>query len=101
MKLFIKSCCLCVSSIIQAVTVLASQPGLVKSEFVFESAPFASCHASTIAETAGGRLVTAFFAGSSENHPDVGIWVSRLFDGNWTAPAEAANGVQKEGPRQP
>src|SRR5258708_5404526 len=79
----------------------ASQPGLVKTEFVFKSAPFASCHASTIVETADGKLVTAFFAGSSENHPDVGIWVSRLIDGKWTAPVEAANGVQVEGPRQP
>ena len=52
-------------------------------------------------ETADGKLVTAFFAGSSENHPDVGIWVSRLIDGKWTAPVEAANGVQVEGPRQP
>lgn len=88
-------------AVLHAATALASQPGLVKSEFVFESAPFASCHASTIVETAGGTLVTALFAGSSENHPDVGVWVSRLIDEKWTAPAEAANGVQKESPRQP
>jgi predicted neuraminidase len=86
---------------LHAATALASQPGLVKSEFVFESAPFASCHASTVVETAGGRIVTAFFAGSSENHPDVSIWVSRLVDGKWTPPVEAANGVQTQGPRQP
>jgi predicted neuraminidase len=93
--------CFLTYAAIHAATAFAAQPGLVKSEFVFESVPFASCHASTIVETAGGKLVTAFFAGSSENHPDVGIWVSRLVDGKWTAPVEAANGVQAEGPRQP
>ena len=33
---------------------------MVKSEFIFESAPFPSCHASTIAETKSG-LVAAWF----------------------------------------
>src|SRR5205823_9809265 len=33
-----------------------SQPGLVQSEFIFETAPFASSHASTIVETGDGLL---------------------------------------------
>jgi predicted neuraminidase len=74
--------------------------GLVKAEFVFQAAPFPSCHASTIAETPGG-LVVAWFGGTAEKNPDVGIWVSRL-DGNaWTAPVEVASGVQSPQLRYP
>ena len=39
-------------------------------------APFPQCHASTIAQTADG-LVAAWFGGTREKHPDVGIWISR------------------------
>jgi len=49
---------------------------VVQQEFVFESAPFPSCHAATIAEV-DGSLVCAFFGGTAERNPDVGIWVSR------------------------
>src|SRR5437773_5046450 len=66
--------------------------GVLRSEFIYETAPFPSCHASTIAETKPG-LIAAWFGGTHERHPDVGIWVSRLESGRWTAPVEAANGV--------
>ena len=49
---------------------------IVQSEFLFETAPFPSVHASTIAETREG-LVAAWFGGTREGAPDVGIWVSR------------------------
>ena len=75
-------------------------PGLWKSEFVFETAPFPQCHASTIAETRGG-LVAAWFGGTRERHPDVGIWLSRLVAGRWTGPVEVANGVQSPTNRFP
>ncbi|MBI3863900.1 MAG: exo-alpha-sialidase [Planctomycetia bacterium] len=80
---------------------LADGPGLLKSEFVYETAPFPSCHASTIVETTNGKLVSAFFAGTDERDPDVGIWVCRLVDGKWTLPVEVANGVQADGKRHP
>ena len=70
------------------------------SEFVYNSAPFASAHASTI-EEAGGVLVAAWFGGSAEGAADVGIWVSRRVDGKWTAPVEVANGIQPDGKRLP
>jgi predicted neuraminidase len=78
-----------------------AQPGLLKSEFIYESAPFPSCHASTIAEPKAGGLVTAWFGGTAEKNPDVGIWVARSNAGQWTAPVEVANGVQPDGTRHP
>ena len=82
------------------------------SEFVFERAPFASAHASTIAETREG-LVAAWFGGTREGAADVGIWLSRRVSGlprrspdgaeagDWTAPVEVATGVQPDGSRHP
>ena len=70
---------------------------LLKSEFIYETAPFPSCHASTIAETPAG-IVAAWFGGTDEKEPDVGIWLSRHLDGKWTAPVEIANGVQYANP---
>ncbi|QDT14858.1 sialidase family protein [Alienimonas californiensis] len=83
----------------------AAQPGLLRSGFVFEpdSAPFASCHASTLAEAADGTLVVAWFGGTREGNDDVGIWLSRREptdrgEAAWTAPVEVANGVQYRRP---
>ena len=80
---------------------LDAVPALLKSEFLYETAPFPSCHASTIAEPTGGGLVTAWFGGTAEKNPDVGIWVARLEGSRWTAPVEVANGVQPDGQRHP
>ncbi len=80
---------------------LDAVPALLKSEFLYETAPFPSCHASTIAEPTGGGLVTAWFGGTAEKNPDVGIWLARLEGGRWTAPVEVANGVQPDGQRHP
>jgi predicted neuraminidase len=73
---------------------------IVQSEFVYEKAAFPSCHASTIAETPDG-LVVAFFGGTAEKNPDVGIWVSRNTGNKWTDPVEVANGIISEGKRLP
>src|SRR5688572_27447165 len=70
----------------------ADQPGFIKSEFIYETAPFPSCHASTLVETKSG-LVAAWFGGTAERNPDVCIYVSRHENGKWNAPAEVANGV--------
>jgi predicted neuraminidase len=79
---------------------LSAADGVVSSEFIFEKAPFPSCHASTICEGSAG-LVAAWFGGTRERAPDVGIWVARRVDGKWSAPVEVANGVQPDGPRLP
>ncbi|ALJ01626.1 sialidase family protein [Rufibacter tibetensis] len=74
--------------------------GILKEEFLYEKAPFPSCHSATIVETPTG-LVASFFGGTKERHPDVGIWVCRLVNGSWTAPVEVATGEQKDGTRLP
>jgi predicted neuraminidase len=75
-----------------------TKPGVVQEEFVFEKAPFPSCHAATIAEV-NGDLVCAYFGGTAERYPDVCIWVSRKEKGSdtWTPPMKVADGVQPEG----
>lgn len=73
---------------------------IIKAEFIFEQAPFPSCHASTIAETKRG-LVAAWFGGTRERNPDVGIWVSRFDRNGWSKVVEVANGVQVTGERYP
>jgi predicted neuraminidase len=78
----------------------APSPAIVRSEFLYDKAPFPSAHASTIAETRDG-LVAAWFGGSREGRPDVGIWSSRQVEGAWTAPVEVATGVQADGTRHP
>jgi predicted neuraminidase len=78
-----------------------SQPGLISSEFIYETAPFPSCHASTLVETPERELVASWFGGTHEKHPDVGIWVSRREGERWTTPVEVANGVQANGTRHP
>ncbi len=85
-------------------------PGLLKREFIYDKAPFPQCHASTICAArdladdspkAPTTLVAAWFGGTKEKHPDVGIWVSRLEGDKWTEPVEVANGVQPDGTRHP
>jgi predicted neuraminidase len=68
--------------------------GVLKSEFIYESAPFPSCHASTIVESRDG-LVAAWFGGSDEGEKDVGIWSARSDGpgGAWSKPVEVATGV--------
>jgi predicted neuraminidase len=83
-----------------AIGVPADTSAQPPAEFIFESAPFPSVHASTIAETKDG-LVAAWFGGTRESAPDVGIWVSRRVNGKWTTPAEIGTGEQPDGTRHP
>jgi len=74
---------------------------VIASEFVNEHAPYPECHASTIVEVAPGQLVAAWFGGTKERNPDVGIWVARQENHRWLDAVEVANGVQPSGPRLP
>jgi predicted neuraminidase len=78
-----------------------AHPSVKLVEFLNDGAPYPQCHASTIAEVAPGRLVAAWFGGTRERAPDVGIWVTRYESGRWAAPVEVASGVQPDGTRHP
>src|SRR4051794_4257377 len=55
--------------------------------FIFEKAPFKSCHASTLVEHEPGKLLAAWFGGDDEGAKNVQIWASQ-FDGKaWSEPA--------------
>lgn len=85
-------------------TIVASadaQSAILVNEFIYETAPYPSAHASTIVETTSHELVAAWFGGTRERAPDVGIWVSRHENGKWTPSVEVANGVQPDGTRLP
>ena len=69
---------------------------ILSTEFVFERAPFASAHASTLVETPDG-LVAAWFGGTDEGHPDVGIWLSRRGRGGRSPPVEVARCAHRDG----
>jgi predicted neuraminidase len=45
--------------------------------------------------------VAAWFGGTRERAPDVGIWLSRREKSGWTPSVEVANGVQADGTRLP
>ena len=62
--------------------------------------PTPQCHASTIVETPDG-LVAAWFAGTHEKNPDVGIRVARHDGRKWGVSVEVANGVVSADKRFP
>jgi predicted neuraminidase len=97
--------CLLVLSLVGVPAGFAAAPptgsnAIVRSEFLYQKAPFPECHASTIAE-ATNCLVAAWFGGTAEKNPDVGIWLSRHDGTRWSPPVEVANGMQADGKRFP
>ncbi len=79
---------------------VALPPGVLEQGFLYEEAPFASCHASTIEESKSG-LVAAWFGGTGEGNPDVGIWYTRQEKGAWSAPVQVADGIESSDRRYP
>lgn len=61
------------------------------AQFIFTTAPFVHCHASTLVELPDGDLLTAWFAGTQEGAKDVGIWLARHHAGTWTPPKKVAD----------
>jgi predicted neuraminidase len=95
MKIFVVLTLLSVVAALCSETSAIEAPALVQREFIFESAPFRSCHASTIVETPSG-LVAAWFGGSDEGNNDVTIWLSRREGNRWTAPNQVASGAEED-----
>ncbi|MEM9480221.1 MAG: sialidase family protein [Verrucomicrobiota bacterium] len=71
--------------------------GILSAELIYteEEKLTPQCHASTIVETPSG-MVAAWFGGTREKNPDVGIWVSHLEDGEWSKPVEVVDGSEGE-----
>ena len=71
--------------------------GFLKSELIYglNDKPTPECHASTLVEIPGG-IAAAWFGGTYERHPDVGIWLSFNTTGRWSKPVEVANGYQND-----
>ncbi|WBL23401.1 exo-alpha-sialidase [Zunongwangia sp. HRR-M8] len=75
--------------------------GIVSEEYIYKTAPYPSAHAATIVETSAGDLIAAWFGGTHERNPDVGIWLSKRTDNGWTEGVEVANGVINDTLRYP
>jgi predicted neuraminidase len=92
---------ICITNITVAQNPFKGNKCIIKSEFIYQPGDvnFPSCHASTIAHTSDG-LIAAWFGGTAEKNPDVGIWISRFTAGGWSKPEEAANGI-RNGKRYP
>jgi len=86
---------------------LSADASFVRAKAVLASvvinpdAPYPECHAATLAEVAPGRLVAAWFGGTKERNPDVGIWFARQEDGRWLPAVEIADGREEDGRRFP
>ena len=76
---------------------------VVRSQFLYDTASFPSCHAATIEELPNGDLVAAFFGGSYEGCSDVCIWMCRKNVGKttWSVPQVVAKGDVDKGEQHP
>lgn len=82
------------STVLFLLALAARAEDKVQSEFIFDEAPFASCHAATLVELQNAELLAAWFGGSREGAPDVAIWGSRKSHGAWSKPFELARELQ-------
>jgi predicted neuraminidase len=102
MKKILKLSLILLFNIIQVSAQFKGEQCITKSEFIYQpqDVPFPSCHASTIIQSGKG-LMAAWFGGTREKNPDVGIWISIYRKGSWTEPVEVANGIQHKDKRYP
>lgn len=70
--------------------------GVISRENLFAEAPFAECHASTLAAS-GANLVCSWFGGSDEGDTDVAIWSSTRNQTGWSAPRLVTEGMSATG----
>ena len=69
--------------------------GIIIDEFIYDTASFPECHATTLTETPKG-LMAAWFGGTREGYYDVNIYTSININGKWSEPALAADGFIDE-----
>ena len=66
---------------------------LVSSAVIMKQPPVAACHASSLVELPGNRLMATFFGGPYESSPKVTIWLATWQKGAWSAPRQIADGI--------
>ncbi len=74
---------------------------VITKELIFIKAPFRQCHASSLAELSGGRIMAVWFGGTYERNPDVCIWGSIKDGKGWSTPFLLANGIVRDSLRYP
>ncbi|MFH1738289.1 MAG: sialidase family protein [bacterium] len=88
---------MCVAILLWEVCVMSSvcsaenSGAILRSGFIYETAPFPSCHASTLVEVSSGNLLAAWFGGTDEGEKDVGIWLSKFDGSSWGPVQEVAS----------
>lgn len=77
--------------------------GILVDQFIYDKALYPSCHAVTIVEATNGDLVSSWFGGTHERHPDVCIYVAIKPKGSdkWNEGVKVADGVMPDGTRFP
>ena len=69
-------------------TACFSQENIAR-DFIFgDDRLFNECHASTLIALDDGNFLVAWFGGTKEKNPDVGIWMSKGKPGHWSAPLQ-------------
>ncbi len=77
----------------------AEPSGIVERRFLYETAGFPECHASTLVETQEG-LLASWFGGTAEGRTDVSIYTARFLDGSWSKPERVAEGTAAGDPQR-
>lgn len=73
---------------------------VVDSGFINNNSSYKSSHASTVVDC-GDYLLSAWFGGTFERHPDVCIYTSIMKNGSWEAESLVADGIESELIRNP
>lgn len=74
---------------------------VLKKENIIANPAFASCHASTIVELPGKRIMAAWFGGPHESHKEVVIYTALYENGKWSSPIPVADGIINDTLRYP
>lgn len=73
----------------------------ISDELIFNTPPFAQCHASTIVEVTPKKYMAAAFGGTREGNKDVCIWLSTKENGVWGPAVKMADGIMSDTLRYP
>jgi alpha-L-rhamnosidase len=81
-----------------AISFLGNGQVVSSTQFIYDTASFASCHASTIVETPKG-ILAAWFGGKFEGDKEVNIYASWLVNNKWSTPFILADGFMGDSTR--